>query len=714
MAKYTASNILQQLKFRRGDFNGFVQLFFDNLATVLSVLFLLQDCLRGFKTPNFNDFASVYPESAKQVNDYIDEIIYGRAMPGLGITMIFGNIYYSYMGVKLGLKENRPGSVTAQPYGINTPGAFAFLFGIIGPASLSYITNPQNDCLGLPFVPDITGDQIAQCWIGGAENGWRVGVISNFLAGLISIVLGFFGNHILKCTPLVALLTSLGGIGFVFLGFKQASYSYAEPIAGLLPMFLALTAYFGNIDFGPIPKSLLVVIIGLALGWADGVRTADNLVGVGENVKAWGIHTGFTALGDWSSIGDYIGTVFPVALAAAAATLMNVISAKQAGDDYGVLESMISDGVGTCIGALFGTPFGTSIYIGHPAYKKMEAGVVYSLINCVIFAIFAFFGLFSPVESFVPYTAVAPLILYVGLTITQEAFVAAPARHYPAVAFGLFFAILDWAMVAGVDNNGESGELFVGYLAISKADLLIALVTTAILVFLIDRKFLAATAWFIVAAVLGAFGLIHQGAASADKFWAMGNGELKDLIGTPSKPLNESVDIPLDLYCWNNPIPGSVNGPHSLNPFGPGNGEWECSPTQYKCRNFIITPSAGDDFVPMCASLKTRQWRWLVGYLMCAAMSLIFYAFQYKGWIQPEISEEEIKKEMDEMIKSAYRRAILAIEKETNEENSKNLKPCNTEEDISNINNQQYDIENKKSRAVKMKKQSQSIVIETA
>merc|ERR1712164_209575 len=113
---------------------------------------------------------------------------------------------------------------------------------------------------------------------------------------------------------------------------------------------------------------------------------------------------------------------------------------------------MVSDGVGTLIGALFGTPFGTSVYIGHPAYKRMKAGIVYSLFNCFFFAIFAFFGIFSPITVLVPYTAFAPVILFVGLAITQEAFVAAPARHYPAVAFGLFFAIMDWAIIAGVDN----------------------------------------------------------------------------------------------------------------------------------------------------------------------------------------------------------------------------------------------------------------------
>lgn len=33
-------------------------------------------------------------------------------------------------------------------------------------------------------------------------------------------------------------------------------------------------------------------------------------------------------------------------------------------------ESMVADGIGTMITSLFGSPFGTVMYFGHPAYKK--------------------------------------------------------------------------------------------------------------------------------------------------------------------------------------------------------------------------------------------------------------------------------------------------------------------------------------------------------
>lgn len=43
------------------------------------------------------------------------------------------------------------------------------------------------------------------------------------------------------------------------------------------------------------------------------------------------------------------------------------------GDAYPVTETMVVDGIGTMICSLFGSPFGTVMYFGHPAYKKSGA-----------------------------------------------------------------------------------------------------------------------------------------------------------------------------------------------------------------------------------------------------------------------------------------------------------------------------------------------------
>ena len=42
---------------------------------------------------------------------------------------------------------------------------------------------------------------------------------------------------------------------------------------------------------------------------------------------------------------------------------------KIAGDAYNMREMMVVDGLGTCIGALFGSFLPTTVYLGHPIHK---------------------------------------------------------------------------------------------------------------------------------------------------------------------------------------------------------------------------------------------------------------------------------------------------------------------------------------------------------
>ncbi len=66
---------------------------------------------------------------------------------------------------------------------------------------------------------------------------------------------------------------------------------------------------------------------------------------------------------DFSSISSYLGIIIPLGISAAATTLMCLVSAKEAGDPFPVRESLIADGIGTCIASFFGSPFGTVIYV---------------------------------------------------------------------------------------------------------------------------------------------------------------------------------------------------------------------------------------------------------------------------------------------------------------------------------------------------------------
>ncbi|MCK4236511.1 MAG: NCS2 family permease, partial [Candidatus Krumholzibacteria bacterium] len=60
------------------------------------------------------------------------EFVFSRILPGAALSVIFGNLFYSWQARKLAMRENR-NDVTALPYGINTVSLFAYLIFIMGP-----------------------------------------------------------------------------------------------------------------------------------------------------------------------------------------------------------------------------------------------------------------------------------------------------------------------------------------------------------------------------------------------------------------------------------------------------------------------------------------------------------------------------------------------------------------------------------------------------
>lgn len=155
-----------------GDWGALSQLFFDNLSTLLGALFAIQ------ALGNFGDISV-----SKEV---LDEYIWGKIAPGVGITLFAGNVYYSWQAIRLSNSCGR--QYTAQPYGLNTPAAFSFVFNVM------YAV----------FFQEGGGDA-------GFVKGYKVALAANFITGLISIFLGCFGRLILKVVPPAALLVPIAG-----------------------------------------------------------------------------------------------------------------------------------------------------------------------------------------------------------------------------------------------------------------------------------------------------------------------------------------------------------------------------------------------------------------------------------------------------------------------------------------------------------------------
>lgn len=143
----------------------------------------------------------------------------------VGISMLWGNLYYVYMARKLAFKEQRS-DVCTMPYGMNTPGAFAFIYVIILPTYYGCIaSNEKSYC---------------------QELSWHVALASNLMTGIILLLLSVFGEFIRRNTPSVALLSSISGLGFVFLALNEYLPVAATPIVSFVPFAIVMLGFFGQ------------------------------------------------------------------------------------------------------------------------------------------------------------------------------------------------------------------------------------------------------------------------------------------------------------------------------------------------------------------------------------------------------------------------------------------------------------------------------------
>jgi hypothetical protein len=278
------------------------------------------------------------------------------------------------------------------------------------------------------------------------------------------------------------------------------------------------------------PEALQVIIIGVVLGWITGLNKAEDVKSAAKLVKWWGPYWSATELFDgFGLVKNYMGIIIPIGISACATSLMCLVSAKNAGDPFPVRESMIVDGLGTMVASFFGSPFGTVIYIGHPAYKRSGALVGYSLANGCIYLIMAWFGILALIQSIVNQATIGPIVLFVGLAVNEEALRYVPRRHYSAYIVGLFPSIYDWTVnvsgrsslqdfTTGFNTNLPGLDNWFGVLAWKAGALLVSFVWVYMLVMVIDRKWPQAAAMATMGALLSAVGVIHVPEAGFDNF----------------------------------------------------------------------------------------------------------------------------------------------------------------------------------------------------
>src|SRR5258706_6783961 len=218
-----------------------------------------------------------------------------------------------------------------------------------------------------------------------------------------------------------------------------------------------------------------------------------------------------------------MSVIFPMGIFNVVGSLQNIESAEAAGDRYETFPSLMANGVGSVAAALFGSAFPTTIYIGHPGWKRLGARSGYSALNGIFIAFLCLTGTIQGVLNFVPLEAGIGILLYIGIIITAQAFQETPKEHALAVALGLFPALAAWGLLmvetglraagktlyeAGLPAFAQSVAIH-GMISLERGFIFSSMILAAIGVFLIERQFLRAAWWSLAAAALSAAGVIH-------------------------------------------------------------------------------------------------------------------------------------------------------------------------------------------------------------
>lgn len=425
-------------------------------------------------------------------------------LPGTALGVLLGDLAYTWLAVRLVRRTGRT-DVTAMPFGIDTPTLFAMVFGVLGPVKAA---------------------------TGSAETAWRVAMGATVAIGLVKTALAFAGDWSRRVVPRAALLGSIAGVAVLLIAFLPALKILADPLVGLPTLVVLLATLLGGVraPWG-LPGALLAVGLGAALhwarwAWAGGPGTAHAPGGLRLAVP-WPTLAWLEALGE---LAPYLAAVLPLALLTVIGGIDNTESAAAAGDEYRTRDILLVEALATVAAGLAGGVVQNTPYIGHPAYKAMGARAGYTLATGLVVGLGAATGALAALVAVLPEAAVAPILVFIGLEITAQAFLASPPRHGPAVALAFVPAaaalvlIQGGALLGGVGRTaaeltGEAARTWQVLLALGNGFVLTALVWAWALAALIDRRPAVAAALFAAASLAALVGLIHSPLPGGALFW---------------------------------------------------------------------------------------------------------------------------------------------------------------------------------------------------
>jgi AGZA family xanthine/uracil permease-like MFS transporter len=476
----------------KGDINAFFGLMLDNVVNLA--------VLAGILVAGFG-----FPAS----------LVYTKMFPGTALGVLFGDVVYTVMAIRLAKRTGRD-DVTAMPLGLDAPSTIGMALTVLGPAFLAAKARMSTDDAALL--------------------AWQVGMATMVMMGVFKLIMSFVGDRVRRAIPEAGLLGSIGGVGIALLGTLQLGEIYGEPVVGMMALGIIIYALVAKIKLPfKAPEVLASVVVGAglyyvlgALGWSvhHVVKPAANFP-IGFPLPSLGFANGMPI-----AVRDYLPLALPFAILTVIGGINVTESARIAGDDYNTRDILLTEAIATLIAGVCGGVSQTTPYIGHPAYKAMGGRAGYTLATGLFIGLGGILGYIAFMADALPKPALAPILVFVALDITDQSYLATPRRHAAAVTLAVFPSVAQLIQIflsqvyngalmsAAIDPVGtmkatgiQNPEFIstVGVMVLlAHGFILTAMLWGGAIAFLIDRKIGPAVATLVACAVLSLFGFIHS------------------------------------------------------------------------------------------------------------------------------------------------------------------------------------------------------------
>ena len=497
-----------------GDVNAFFGLMLDNIADLLLTVGLL---------------AGVFQLNA--------EFALQHLVPGTAVGVLVGDLLFFWLAFRLANRTGRQ-DVTAMPLGLDTPSTIGMVFFVLGPAY-------QFGLKELHLSPEAAATRM-----------WHIGICCIFISGIFKLGCSLGSNWVRRVIPRAGLLGSLASIALVLISFLPLIEMLHVPVVALVALSIVLTALVARMPLPfKIPGALAALIVGGSIYWlmalidySAGTHLLHASAGEIPDPAKGLLPTGWLSALNFSWISAFKDTIpyLPIVIPFALATVVGGIdcteSAAAAGDEFDTGQVVAVEAIATIAAALCGGVIQTTPYIGHPAYKAMGGRAAYTLATALFVGAAGLIGFFGYMYLIIPKPTVFPILIFVGLEITAQSFLATPKRHYPAVAIACVPSLASLAYIYLDKFLGSlqiSPDKLPPHLAyelnilrlLQNGFIVTSLMWASLLATIIDRRLRVAAAFAAVMALFTLFGITHSPLPGGPMFlpWRL-EGELLQTV----------------------------------------------------------------------------------------------------------------------------------------------------------------------------------------